>query len=129
MPALSSFEYAAIRIVPRVDREEFINAGVLVFCLSQSFLAARVELNEARLSALCPTVDIAAVRTHLESIPLICSGDPAAEPISSLPLRERFLWLAAPRSTVIQMSSVHSGLCESPQAVLDRLFQCLVADV
>jgi hypothetical protein len=126
-PPQSSFEYAVIRVVPRVEREEFINAGVLVYCLSRGFLAARVQLDEGRLGALCPEADTAAVRTHLEAIPLICSGDPAAGgPIAALPLRERFQWLVAPRSTMIQVSAVHTGLCDSPETVLERLFEGLV---
>lgn len=122
MPALTSFDYAVLRVVPRVDREEFINAGVIVFCAEQPFLGARVHFAEARLKALWPALDVELVRQHLEAVPRICSGDPSAGPIARLAARERFHWLVAPRSTIIQVSPVHSGLCETPAEVLDRLF-------
>ena len=122
MPDLSSFDYAVLRVVPRVDREEFINAGVIVFCLERQFLAARVQVDEARLKALWPDLDLELVRQHLEAFPKVCSGDASAGPIAKLSLRERFHWLVAPRSTVIQVSPVHSGLCDAPQSTLDRLF-------
>jgi hypothetical protein len=126
VPALNSFDFATIRVVPRVDREEFVNAGVIVFCLSQKFLQARVRMDEALLIALCPELELNLVREHLEAIPQICLGDPDAGPIARLSVRERFHWLVAPRSTVIQISPVHSGLCEYPQSVLDDLFRQLV---
>jgi hypothetical protein len=124
--ALSSFDYAVIRVVPRVEREEFINAGVLLFCLERDFLAARVEVNESRLRALWPEIDVELVRQHLAAIPRICAGSPDAGPIGRLSLRERFHWLVAPRSTIIQVSPVHSGLCESPDRALDELFRQMV---
>lgn len=124
-----SFDYAVIRVVPRVDREEFVNAGVILFCLQKDFLAARVEVDEARLRALWPEVDVDAVRQHLEAIPRICAGDPDAGPIARLSLRERFHWLVAPRSTMIQVSPVHSGLCEEPERALDDLFRRMVRRV
>src|SRR3954462_6967137 len=117
MRALASYEYAGLRIVPRVEREEFINAGVILFCLSQNFLAARVDLDEARLRALAPDVDVDVVRRHLEAIPRVCDGTAGGE-IAALSKRERFHWLVAPRSTMIQVSTVHSGMCESPQRAL-----------
>jgi DUF3037 family protein len=122
-----SFEYAVIRLVPRVEREEFINAGVVVFSLECKYLMARVLLDHARLTSLWPETDFELIRSHLEAIPKICAGDPAAGPIAALSLRERFHWLVAPRSTVIQVSPVHAGVCESPDQMLDRLFQELVA--
>jgi DUF3037 family protein len=125
VPALTSFDYAVLRVVPRVDREEFINAGVIVFCSELCFLRARVHLDEARLRALWPALDIELVRQHLEAVPRICSGDPSAGPIARLTPRERFHWLVAPRSTIIQISPVHSGLCEAPAEALDRLFRQL----
>ena len=103
---LTSFDYATIRVVPRVERQEFINAGVVVFCLEKRYLAARVHLDEARLRALWPATDLELVRQHLEAIPRICSGDPSAGPITRLSQRERFHWLVSPRSTIIQSSPV-----------------------
>jgi hypothetical protein len=122
----SSFDYAIIRVVPRVEREEFVNAGVIVFCLEQDFLAARVHLEETRLRALSPDADFVFLRQHLDAFPKVCAGDPEAGPIAKLSLRERFHWLAAPRSTVIQISAVHSGMCESPGFALEELFRQLV---
>ncbi|HEY1767840.1 MAG TPA: DUF3037 domain-containing protein [Terracidiphilus sp.] len=119
MPA--SFDYALVRVVPRVERQEFINAGVIVFCLEKRYLAARVHLDEARLKALWPHVDVDLVREHLAAIERVCAGDPAAGPIASLSQRERFHWLAAARSTIIQTSPAHSGLCEGTDDLLDRL--------
>ncbi|HEY9421382.1 MAG TPA: DUF3037 domain-containing protein [Thermoanaerobaculia bacterium] len=126
MPALSSFDYAIVRVVPRVEREELINAGVLLFCLERDFLQARVEVNEPRIRALWPGTDVELVRAHLEAIPRICAGSPDGGPIARLSLRERFHWLVAPRSTIIQVSPVHSGLCESPERALDDLFRQMV---
>ena len=123
MPAPSSFDYAVVRVVPRVERGEFINAGVIVYCLEQRFLGARVHLDETRLKALWPEADVALIRQHLESIPKICAGDPSAGPMARLSIRERFHWLVAPRSTIIQISPVHTGICEEPQDVLDELIQ------
>ena len=127
MPARSSFDFATVRIVPRVDREEFVNAGVIVFCLGQKFLQARVHMDDERLEALWPELDLNMVRQHLEAFPKICAGASDAGPIAKLPVRERFHWLVAPRSTVIQISPVHSGLCESPESALNELFHQLVA--
>ncbi len=123
MPALSSFDYGIIRVVPRVEREEFINAGVILFCLERDYLAARVELDEPRLRALWPDTDLDLVRHHLEAIPRICAGRPDAGPIARLSLRERFHWLVAPRSTILQISAVHSGLCDQPERALRELFE------
>jgi hypothetical protein len=119
MPA--SFDYAIVRVVPRVEREEFINAGVIVFCLEKRYLDARIRLDEARLKALWPEVDMALVREHLSAISRICAGDPEAGPIAELSLRERFHWLVAARSTMIQTSPTHTGLCEGTEDLLDRL--------
>jgi hypothetical protein len=126
VPVPSSFDYAVVRLVPRVDREEFINAGVLLYCLSQGFLGAKVELDERRLLALAPEVDLALVRTHLEALPRICEGGPEAGPIGQLPQKERWHWLVAPRSTMLQTSPVHSGLCEDPEAALEGLMGTMV---
>ena len=126
MPALISFDYAVIRVVPRVERGEILNAGVLLFCLQRDFLAAKVEVNAPRLLALWPEIDVELVRHHLEAIPRICAGSPEGGPIARLSLRERFHWLVAPRSTIIQVSPVHVGLCESPERALDELFRQMV---
>jgi hypothetical protein len=120
-PAPATFDYAILRVVPRVEREEFINAGVVVFCLEKRYLDARILLNIDRLKALWPEVDTDLVREHLEAIPRICVGDPAAGPIAKLSQRERFHWLTSPRSTIIQPSPVHTGVCDSTEGVLDRL--------
>jgi len=122
MPAHSSFDYAVIRVVPRVERGELVNAGVVLFCLQRDFLQARVEVNEPRLRALWPKIDLDLVRQHLEVIPTICAGAPDAGPIGKLSLRERFHWLVAPRSTMIQVSPVHGGLTDDPARKLDELF-------
>jgi hypothetical protein len=115
-----------IRVVPRVEREEFVNAGVIVFCLEKNFLGARVRVNVERLKALWTEVDVDLVRQHLEAFPKIAAGDASAGPIAQLSLRERFHWLVSPRSTMIQVSPVHSGICVSePQEALDRLFDRL----
>ena len=127
MPATRSYDFAAIRVVPRVDREEFVNVGVVVFCRPLKFLRAKIELNQQRLQALWPGLDLSLVREHLETIPKICAGDPDAGPIAALPLADRFHWLVAPRSTIIQISPVHSGICETPEPVLEELFARLVS--
>lgn len=126
MPAPSSFDYAIVRVVPRVDREEFINAGVILYCLTHRYLEARVELDERRLQALAPDADVELIRSHLESIPRLCLGGKAAGPIGQLPQKERFHWLVAPRSTMIQTGPVHSGLCEDPTKALEHLLQRMV---
>ena len=126
MRALSSFDYAVIRVVPRVEREEFLNAGVVLFCLQQRFLQARVQVQEERLRALWPHLDLEAVRLHLEAFVRICQGDLDAGPIARLSQRERFHWSVAPRSTMIQVSPVHSGLCDDPEVVIEQLFRKLV---
>ncbi|QRK05790.1 DUF3037 domain-containing protein [Archangium violaceum] len=126
MPAHSSFDYAIIRVVPRVEREEFINAGVILYCLTRRYLDARVELDERRLAALAPEADVELIRGHLASIPRVCAGGKAAGPIGQLPQKERFHWLVAPRSTMIQTGPVHSGLCQEPEKALEHLLQRMV---
>ncbi|MEO6816588.1 MAG: DUF3037 domain-containing protein [Edaphobacter sp.] len=127
----SSFDYAVVRVVPRVERGEFINAGVILFCLEHRFLESRVQVDEERLRALWPEIDIELVRKHLEAIPRICVGDPSAGPIARLSQRERFHWLVSPRSTIIQVSPVHTGLCEGAGSTLvstmDQLSQRMLA--
>jgi len=121
------FQYAVLRLVPRIEREEFVNVGVIVFCRTRGFLRARVALDPRRIEALAPGFDLDAVREHLEARVRVAAGDPDAGPIAALPQSERFHWLVAPSSTVIQTSPVHSGLCEQPEELLDRLFAQLVA--
>jgi hypothetical protein len=126
VPAQSSFDYAILRVVPRVEREEFVNAGVILFCLERDYLAARVALDEERVRALFPAADLAAIREHLQAVPRICAGGEGSGPIGELSRRERFHWLVAPRSTVIQVSPVHAGLCEDPERALERLLDRMV---
>ncbi len=126
MPEQSSFDYAVLRVVPRVEREEFVNAGVIVFCPERQFLEARIHVDESRLKAVWPEIDIPLVREHLEAFPKICAGEAAAGPIARLTQRERFHWLVAPRSTIIQVSPVHTGLCESPEQALENVFRRLL---
>ena len=121
MPTPASFDYAILRVVPRVERQEFINAGVVAFCLEKRYLAARIHLDEARLRALWPQADVEQAREHLEAVRRICEGDPAAGPIAKLSQRERFHWITSPRSTIIQPSPVHTGVCDEPEGLLDRL--------
>lgn len=126
MPNAESFDYAIIRVVPRVDREEFINVGAVVFCRTQKYLAAKVELNEARILAFYPEIDIETIRQHLEIIPRVCEGGPDAGPIGQLSQSERFNWIVAPKSTIVQCSPVHSGVCTEPVNQLDRLMEKMV---
>ncbi len=121
MPANHAFEYSIVRVVPHVEREEFVNAGVVVFCDARDFLAARIELDVRRLLALSPSVDIDLVRRHLAAIPSICEGGADAGPIGSMTLRERWRWLVAPRSTILQCSPPHAGLCDAPDGWIERL--------
>ncbi len=126
MPALSSFDYAIIRVVPRVERGECLNAGVILFCRTRRFLAAAIDLDAARLAALAPDLDTRLAQRHLDTFPLICAGDPGSGPIGGLTQAERFHWLVAPRSTIIQSSPVHCGLCAEPSDTLRRLLDSLV---
>jgi hypothetical protein len=126
MPAPSSFDYAIIRVVPRVERGEIVNAGVVLFCRARRFLSACIELDIPRLLALAPGVDRDEVRRHLDAIALICAGDPAGGAIALLPQSERFHWLVAPRSAMIQTSPVHSGVSDNPAAMLDHLLATMV---
>ncbi|HKR66928.1 MAG TPA: DUF3037 domain-containing protein [Thermoanaerobaculia bacterium] len=121
-----AFDYAVVRVVPRVDRGEFVNAGVILFSSTRGFLESRIELDRERLKTLAPSVDLAVVESYLESIPKICAGGGEAGSIGALPQRARFHWLVAPRSTIIQTSDVHSGVHEDPKAALDALFEKLV---
>ena len=126
MPDKFRYDYAVVRVVPKVDREEFINAGVIVSCPELSFLEAHIKLDESRLLALDPNIDLDLVRKHLDSIPKICRGGEDAGSIGQLPQRQRFHWLVAPRSTIIQTSPVHTGRCSDPAAALERLVATMV---
>ncbi len=123
----SAFQYAIIRVVPRVERGECLNAGVILLCRAVPYLGARIALDERRLAALAPGLDPASIRPHLDAIERIVAGDPSAGPIARLSQAERFHWLVAPASTVIQTSEVHSGLCADPADELDHLMATLVA--
>jgi hypothetical protein len=120
------FEYAVLRVIPRVERGECINAGVVLYCQADRFLGARVYLDAERLKALDPDADLEAVRAHLEAARSVCAGGPEAGAVGRLPLRERFGFLVAPRSTVVQPSEVHTGLTEDPEAELERLLRSMV---
>jgi hypothetical protein len=127
-PRRSPFEYAIIRVVPRVERGEMFNAGIVLHSRPRRFLDARVELDPAVLRALAPDCDPAEVLDHLEAIPRIAAGDQEAGPIARLSRPERFHWLVAPSSTIVQPSAVHTGLTDDPAATLDHLFETLVRD-
>jgi hypothetical protein len=120
------FDYAVVRVVPRVDRGEFVNAGVILFSSTAAFLDARIECDRERLQVLAPAIDIALVESYLDTIPRVCAGGEDAGSIGNLTQRERFHWLVAPRSTIIQTSPVHSGVHEDLEAALEGLFARLV---
>ncbi|NOK63776.1 MAG: DUF3037 domain-containing protein [Chloroflexi bacterium AL-W] len=126
MSELSFFDYAFIRVIPYVERGEFINAGVILFCRTRRFLDAQVELNPQRLLALAPNCDPDDIQHHIEGIPRICAGGAAAGPIGELTQAERFHWLVAPRSTIIQPSPVHTGRTADPAATLQHLFETII---
>jgi DUF3037 family protein len=121
------FQYATVRVVPRIERGEFINAGVVLFCRQRSFLAARTQLDEAALAALSPECDAVEVRSQLATLEAVAAGDAAGGPVAAMPMSERFHWLTAPASTIVQSSPVHTGLTTDPAAELDRLFGSLVS--
>jgi hypothetical protein len=126
----SPFTYLILRVVPSVERGERFNVGVVLFCRQKGFLAARVALDSVRLSALAPTMtpaEVFEVAEHLHALVRVAEGDPDAGPIAALPASERFGWLAAPSSTIVQASEVHTGLTGDPAATLDALFERLVA--
>ena len=121
-----AFDYAIVQVVPRVDRDERINAGVILFCPAAAFLGCRIALDQARLRALAPAVDLTAVAAQLDAIRAVCAGDPDAGPIARLSPSERYHWLTTPRSTIVQPSVAHAGLCDDPARALDRLFSSAV---
>ncbi|AUX40376.1 hypothetical protein SOCE26_017760 [Sorangium cellulosum] len=120
------FDYALLRVVPRVERGERINVGVVLFCRARDFLDVRLEPDERRLLALSPGLDLEAVRGHLDFVRRVCAGDRACGFVAELPQAERFGWLVSPSSTIVQPSRVHAGLCADPAAALDRLLATLV---
>jgi hypothetical protein len=126
VPTLCTYDYAIVRVVPHVERGEFVNAGVIVACAREGFLKALVELDEARVRALDATLDIESIRSALQAIPTVCAGGDAAGPIGRLSLRERFDWLVAPRSTSIQVSPVHVGRSTDLDSELQRLMDKMV---
>ncbi len=120
------FQYAIVRVVPRVERGECLNVGVVLICRPRRFLAAHIALDESRLAAFAPDLDPATIRPHLDAIERVAAGDAAAGPIARMGQGERFHWLVSPSSTVIQTSEVHSGLCDDPAAELAHLVTTLV---
>ena len=120
------FEYALLRVVPRPERGEFVNAGVVLYCPALRFLGARVHLDSERLRALDPKLDPEAVLAHLEAVRTVCAGGQGAGPIGLLPPGERFGWLVAPRSTVVQPSPVHAGLADDPERALEHFVRVMV---
>ena len=126
MPEKHLFEYAVIRVVPRVEREEFLNVGVIVYCSAQGFLQTRFELNEERLRAFCRELDLPELAERLRAFERICAGRKEGGPIGQLPIAVRFRWLTAPRSTIVQTSAVHPGLCDDAAETLTRLHALLV---
>jgi hypothetical protein len=123
---LVTYDYAIVRVVPKVERAEFVNVGVIVSCPQRDLLLARIELDERRLIVLDPTLDLESVQKHLAAIPIICIGGEQAGPIGRLSQRERFHWLVAPRSTVIQVSPTHTGSTRDLEAVVERLLETMV---
>jgi hypothetical protein len=126
VPARSAFQYAILRIVPSIERGECLNVGVALLCPQRQFVGALVALDEARLAVLAPDVDPAEVRPTLEALVAVAEGDPAAGPLARLSPSERFGWLAAPASTIIQPSAIHTGMSEDPAETLEHLFASLV---
>lgn len=122
MQSNSVFEYAVIRVVPRVEREEFLNVGVVLYCRKHKFLKALFEVDEKRLKVFSKDLDVDEIKANLSALQRICEGGKAAGPIGLLPLADRFRWLTATRSTVLQASKVHPGLCVHPEKTLIKLF-------
>lgn len=123
------FEYAVIRVVPHVEREEFLNVGIILYCAPKKFLETRIELDEERLKALSNGLDLEELKLHVTSFEKICKGGPDSGPIGKLTLPERFRWLTATRSTILQTSKVHPGLCHDPKETMEKLFVQLVRRV
>jgi hypothetical protein len=124
--ARDAFAYALLRVVPRVERGERVNVGVVLFCRARDFLDVRVEIEDDRLLALAPDLDLDAVRMQLDFIRLVCAGDRAGGPVARLPQAERFGWVVSPTSTIVQPGRVHPGVCADPAGALDRLLSTMV---
>jgi hypothetical protein len=126
VPAEYTYDYAIIRVVPRVERGEQVNVGIILSCPDREFLEARIEVDEAAVLALDPGVDLDAMRAALDAIPAVCRGGAAAGPIGELPPRGRFRWLVSPRSTIVQPSPVHTGRTGDPAACIEKLMDTMV---
>ena len=126
MPARNAFQYAILRVVPSIERGECLNVGVALLCPERKYVGVRVALDEARLAALAPDLDLDELRAALDALVAVTDGDPEGGPLARLSPSERFGWLTAPASTVIQPSAIHTGLCEDPEDTLERLFATLV---
>lgn len=127
MTGREEYQYALLRAVPDVERGESVNVGVVVFSRRHGYLGLRTHVDEARLRALHPDVDVEALRRHLEGLAAVAAGDPGAGAVAALPPSERFGWLTAASSTIVQPSPIHTGLCDDPERLLERLFARLVA--
>ncbi len=117
------FEYAIIRVVPKVEREEFVNVGVILYCGPLKFLKTKIEVNAARITAFCKDIELAEVQQYIQTFEQISAGGKGSGPIGELSMAERFRWLTATRSSIIQTSKVHPGITDNPQEVLERLFE------
>jgi hypothetical protein len=126
MHATNSYDYALIRLVPSVERGECLNVGVILYCRTLSYLGARIHLNTARALALSSDLDLTSIQQQLDTIKHLCEGGPEAGPLGQLSQSERFHWLVSPRSTIIQLSPVHEGVCDDPEVALEHLLQTMV---
>jgi len=126
MHALSSYDYALIRVVPSIERGECLNVGVILFCRTRRFLGSLMDLDRSRLFAIAPDIDLALIQEHLDHFECVCAGGAHAGVLGELSQSERFHWLVSPRSTMIQTSPVHSGLCSDPDAALQHLLSTMV---
>ena len=126
MPGSCTYDYAIIRVVPRVERGEQLNVGIVLSCVDSEFLEMRIHLDESRLRAIAPDVDLDGIKAALATLEAVCKGGPEAGPVGELPARGRFRWMVSPRSTVVQPSSVHTGRTEDPAAALRHLFESMV---
>jgi hypothetical protein len=126
MPELHLFEYAVLRIVPRVEREEFLNVGVVLYCSKGRFLKVKYLLDANKITAFAPQLDLAEIASYLQAFDHICQAKPDSGTIGKLPIAERFRWLTATRSTVVQSSKVHPGLCNAPDEMLEKIYTQMV---
>lgn len=117
------FEYAIIRVVPKVEREEFVNVGVILYCGPLKFLKTKINVNKTRIHAFCQDIELSEVHQYMQAFEQVSAGTKGSGPIGELPMAERFRWLTATRSSIIQTSKVHPGITDDPQEMLDRLFE------